>query len=98
MKNKIYLILITLSLSFAACDEKQLNNERATIPPQPSKEGSIIPVTNRIKTPPKAYHYEFKNSKGQVSILDIKNDIYNFKNIKQEIVIINIHGNMVSSL
>ena len=89
MKNKFYLILITLSLSFAACDEKQPNSE-----PQPSKEESITPVTKTSKTPPKTipkeYHYEFKNSKGQVSILDIKNDIYNFKNIKQEIVIINI--------
>ena len=94
MKNKFYLILITLSLSFAACDEKQLNSGKTTIPPQPSKEESIIPVTKMSKTPPKItpkeYHFEFKNSKGQVSILDIKNDIYNFKNIKQEIVIINI--------
>jgi thiol-disulfide isomerase/thioredoxin len=38
----------------------------------------------------KAYHYQFKNLKEEVSLLDIKHDIYTFKNIKQPIVIVNV--------
>jgi len=97
MKNKFYLILVTLSFTFTACEENQKDGEKTTIltqviketPVQLEKPSNTIPKVPK-KIIPREYHYEFKNSKNQVSILSVKNDIYDFKNIKQEIVIVNI--------
>ncbi|CAA6817409.1 MAG: Putative lipoprotein thiredoxin [uncultured Sulfurovum sp.] len=89
MKNKFYLILVPLIFILSACEDKQQNNEKFTSDTQLTK--IVIEETSfSSKATAKEYHYEFKNLKGQLSILDIKNDIYNFKNIKQSIVIVNI--------
>ena len=94
MKNKFYLILVTLLFIFSACEEKHQENEKVKIQQQVSKKEipkvAEIPKATIKKLVPKVYHYEFQNLKGQISILDIKNDIYDFKNIKQPIIIINI--------
>ena len=82
MKKKLYLTIMTLLLTFNACDEKP---NKQNISPLNQNQKS-----EKIKNIPKEYHYEFKNLEGQTSILDIKNDLYNFKNIEQEIVLINI--------
>jgi len=88
MKYRFYAILLLFLLLFTACQDAR--QERET---QISEQNLEIttkkqePVVKKII--PKEYHYKFKNLKGDVSLLDIKNDIYNFKNIKQPIVIIN---------
>ena len=82
MKNKFYLIFLPFLFIILGCtDEKQETEKQIT----ENKEAKVL-----VAKIPKEYHYKFKNLKGQASILDIKNDIYNFKNIKQPIVIINV--------
>ena len=97
MKNKFYLILLLFILS--ACEEKykeekEISIEKIQIDNQVTTENKL-PQSKEFSTTsekiiPKEYHYEFKNLKGQLSILDIKNDFYHFKNIKQSIVILNV--------
>jgi thiol-disulfide isomerase/thioredoxin len=104
MKNKFYLILVTLLFILSACEERYEEDKKNIIEYQKPEQKEIIQATvdevsslvQIITTPPpkkiptKEYHYEFKNLKGQVNTLDITNDIYNFKNIKQSIIILNI--------
>jgi len=80
MKHRFYLIL--LPFIFIACqDENKKTSER---PPLVISEEPMVK-----RTTPKEYHFIFQNLKGEVSTLEVKNDIYDFKNIKQPIVIIN---------
>jgi len=102
MKNKFYLLLVTLTFTFSACNETQSSNEKMPLniqltqkeTPKVSIEKKLPKSTEFTKIPKKIiakeYHYQFKDLKGQTSNLEIKNDIYNFKNIKQSIVIVNI--------
>jgi len=98
MKHRFYLIPFSfLLLLFLGCaDEKQ---EKNTPTPQKQESSTIPPKTVTTSTKPKptqkkpiskAYHYQFKNLKEEVSLLNIKQDIYTFKNIKQPIVIVNV--------
>jgi len=96
MKHRFYLIFLPFLLLLLGCtDEKQEKNQQISteqkteVITSTSKNvtTSSKPVTQ--KSIPREYHFKFKNLKGQASILDIKNDIYNFKNIKQPIVIVN---------
>jgi len=93
MKNKFYLIFLPFLFLILGCtDEKQETKKQMPEKQMPEKQ---IPENKEAvviakKDISKEYHYKFKNLKGQASILDIKNDIYNFKNIKQPIVIINV--------
>jgi len=88
MKHRFYAILLPFLLLFTACQDDKQKRETKT-------SEQKLAVTTKKKKPlvkkiiPQEYHYKFKNLKGDVSILDVKNDIYNFKNIKQPIVIIN---------
>lgn len=77
MKNKFYLILFPLIFTFAACEEEKQEKKK------------VAKVINE-ELISKEYDYEFKDSKGQLNALNIKNDIYSFKNIKQPIVIVNL--------
>jgi len=96
MKHRFYLIFLPFLLLLLGCtDEKQEKNQQISteqkteVITSTSKNvtASSKPVTQ--KSIPREYHFKFKNLKGQTSILDIKNDIYDFKNIKQPIVIVN---------
>ncbi len=87
MKNKfppLYLILFFILL-LSACEDNSIQNDLV------QEENLSIKVVKIIKeTIPTEYHYKFKNLKGQINSLEVKNDIYNFKNIKQPIVIVNM--------
>lgn len=102
MKNKFYFILVTFIFTLSACEDKHTNGKHLTKEESTKTETIIDAITNAVlseivspvtiaeKSIPKTYHYEFKNLKEQLSILDIKNDVYDFRNIKQPIVIVNI--------
>ncbi|CAA6819856.1 MAG: Putative lipoprotein thiredoxin [uncultured Sulfurovum sp.] len=94
MKNKFYLILVTLIFTLSGCEEKSNSTETAikndTSLESKQEKNTIIKTSETRKTPIIEYNYEFKNLKNQVSTLNIKNDIYDFKNIKQPIVIITV--------
>ena len=100
MKNKFYLIFLTLIFILTACNtenEQELKIDKTIIQGTPVNQDipykSLPIIINEEpvkKIIVKEYHYKFKNLKNQLSALDIKNDIYDFKNIKQSIVIVNI--------
>jgi thiol-disulfide isomerase/thioredoxin len=99
MKNKFYLILLPIFLILSACEDAHQYQKKTSIEKVEIEEKTTVnkalPLSNMRTTIPekiiqKEYRYEFKNLKGQLSTLDIKNDIYDFKNIKQSIVIVNI--------
>lgn len=103
MKNKFYLILVPLIFILSSCEEhtknsettsqnkQEINSEYKKDVRETTTQSSSQKNTNTVlKMPIVAYNYEFKNLKGQLNSLEIKNDIYNFKNIKQPIVIITI--------
>jgi len=86
MKYRFYAILLPFLLLLTACQDEKQKKETKT-----AQQKLEVTTKKHVakKNTPKEYHFKFKNLKGDVSILDIKNDIYNFKNIKQPIVIIN---------
>jgi len=94
MKNKFYLIFLPFLFLILGCSDEKQETKNQEIKKQITEKqipnNKETKVTVAKKAIPKEYHYKFKNLKGQASILDIKNDIYDFKNIKQSIVIINI--------
>ena len=103
MKNKFYLIFLTLIFIFTSCDNENPNNKKLHINESEIqgtlvKKDIITPNSPIViheevfykKVMPKEYNYEFKNLKKQSNLISIINDIYNFKNIKQSIVILNI--------
>ncbi|CAA6821773.1 MAG: Putative lipoprotein thiredoxin [uncultured Sulfurovum sp.] len=92
MKNKFYLILVTLIFLLSACEEDK-NPPKVDLSQNTSTDiqtKTLVKPKPQNEKPAIVYNYKFENLQKQISLLEIRNDIYNFKNIQQPIVIVNV--------
>ena len=104
MNNKFYLILALLLLLFTSCNdvntsENKSNNDAdntktkltTVTSSQKDNNSNLTPaVPKKPKVVSKEYNFSFQDLNNNVSLLNVKNDVYHFTNIKQPIVMINL--------
>lgn len=79
MKIKLYLVILIISLLFAACGQEE------------EKSVTTAPPTKQVEKPkpPKEYSFQLSNSENQALTITVKDNFYTFSKIKQPIVLVN---------